>query len=73
MRTRTIHDAALAGVLVLGLSESVGACDRSCRDAAQGPAQDRAGYGYRAYLAPTTVGSPSESTGLESHCATARR
>ena len=42
MRTRTIDDAALAGVMVLGRSESVGACDWSCRHAALGPTQDRA-------------------------------
>jgi hypothetical protein len=50
MRTRTINYAVLAGIMSLALSQSVAACDWSCRDAAwrrAGPS-----YGYRAYVAP---------------------
>jgi hypothetical protein len=52
MRTRTIHYAALAGVMVFGLSEGVAACGWSCRDGAPGLRRTGPSYGYRAYLAP---------------------
>ena len=59
MRTRTIHYAALAGVMVFGLSESAAACGWSCRDAAPGWRRTGPSYGYRAYLAPPRRALPS--------------
>jgi len=52
MRTRTINYAVLAGLMSLGLTESVSACDWSCRDAALGLRRTGPSYGYRAYFGP---------------------
>src|SRR5262245_7030048 len=53
MCTHKIHYvAAVAGIMVLGLSDGVAACDWSCRQAELGLRRPAPSYGYRAYLAP---------------------
>ena len=72
MCTRKIHyAAAIAGVMVLGLSEGVGACDWSCREAGRKAGREagreaelglrRTGptYGYRAFVAAPRRALPS--------------